>query len=154
MLNDFAVPIVIIMTWPMCLNLKKGDCSSKFMWMIYIPKILNLVWSAYFNDIVASHVTKEGKPSDFYSLDMPAYNWVNSKLNFSSWCWNTSEGHSVLSKTWKSLLHAFAANSSILKPCKLISSKMHCDIWNPTSYITQGKQWISLSWLKLKFRLY
>lgn len=81
---------------------KEGGSFKQIMWTISAPKILNLAWCANFNDVVASHVTKKGKPAGFYSLSIwvnypSQLNWVSSKLNFSSWCWNTSQGHSVLS---------------------------------------------------------
>ena len=47
---------------------------------------------------------------------------------------------SCLIEICKSFQQVRVANSSIFKPCKPISSKMHCDTWNPISYITQRKQ--------------
>lgn len=75
----------------MGLKLEMGN-ALKHSWYDYAPKILNLGWSNYFNDIVASSVTKEGKSSSFYSLDTPL-----GQQFFNSQCWSTSEGHCVLS---------------------------------------------------------
>lgn len=102
MLNDFAVSLSKYNDPNNVFESKEGGSFKQITWTISVPKILNLVWCANFNDAVASHATKKGRPSVFCSLSIwvnypSQLNSVNSKLNSSSWCWNTCQGHSVLS---------------------------------------------------------
>lgn len=102
MWNDFAVSLGKYNDPTNVFESKEGGSFKQITQTISVPKILNLVWCANLNDAVASHATKKGKPSVFCSLNIwvnspSQLNWVNSKLNFSSWCWNASQGHSVLS---------------------------------------------------------
>lgn len=89
-----------------------------------------------------------------HSICLFITSWVNSTLHFFSWCWDIKVTVSCQTEIWKSRLQVFAANSSVLKPCKLISSKRHCDIWNSLCNITQGKHGITQSCLQQNFRFY
>lgn len=71
---------------------------------------------------MASPITKKG----FYSLDMSVYNYLSQQqVKFFIPCVGTllKVMMSCQAEICKSLLQVFVANSSILKPCKLISSK-------------------------------
>lgn len=74
MLNDFAVSLSKYNDPNNVFESKEGGSfKQRLRGTISVPKILNLVWCANFNDAVASHATKKGRPSVFYSLSI----WVN-----------------------------------------------------------------------------